>query len=139
MTADELAQALAEFYAETAEPLVAFDVEKPADVGVVDGEHETCQVFCVAKDEREEPVGDRGYTCKRVRVVSVAVNGRLDDERTLGKYLQLAEQLRTLLEGTEFGRYLWDGNETIVLWDAEAVRTRKRFLSLFEATYYEFS
>lgn len=139
MTADEIADQIVEVFNALTDQECRFAAEKPAVLATVEAERKDLGVFVVPKDEQEEEVGDRGFTCKRTRVVSVAVNGPLNDNFTLARYLKQVEALRQSLEGTEFDGYLWSGNETISLWDNEALRIRNRFLALFEATYYTFS
>lgn len=139
MTADEIADEIVDVFNALEDQEFTFTAEKPVTVKAVDAELAELGVFVIAKDEQEEAIGDQGDTCKRTRVVSVAINGPVRSDRTLGKYLKQVEALRESLEGTVFGSYRWDMNETGSLWDYEALHSRNRFLALFEATYYDFS
>ncbi len=141
MTADEIADEIVNTFNALTAQLFSFTAEKPDDIGLVETERSDLGVYVVAKEEGEEAIGDMGNTCRRTRVVSIALNGpiKTSEGDTLGKYLQQFEALRTALESTEFSSYRWDKNDVIVLWDADALRTRNRFLGLFEATYYNFA
>ena len=141
MTADQIAdEIVAVFNALTGQQFV-FTAEKPNDIIAVETERFDFGVYVIPKDEQEEAIGDQSDTCKRTRIVSIAVNGpiKVCEGWTLGKFAQQFEALRMALEGTEFSGYRWDRNEVVSLWDNDALRTRNRFLALFEATYCTFS
>lgn len=139
MTADEIADEIVTVFNELTDQQFTFAAEKPAVVSVVESERDSLGVFVIAKDEQEEAIGDAGWTCRRTRVVSVALNGPITAGDTLGKYLQQCESLRAALEGTEFHGYLWERNAVVSLWDQEALFYRNRFLALFEVTYWNAS
>ena len=139
MTADEIADQIVAVFNALTNQEFSFTAEKPVVLATVEAERSDCGVYVIAKDEQEEAIGDQGDTCKRTRIVSVAVNGPIRDQFTLAKYLKQCEALRQALEGTEFSGYRWDRNEVLSLWDREALHIRNRFLALFETTYYTFS
>ena len=138
MTADELAEHVAATLNEIEEKLIQFRAEKPDDVETIDAERADFGVFCVGNGEREEAF-DRGNTCRRERVVAIAANGPVRGPLTPSLYQKQMEQLRLALEGTEFEGYVWRQNEPILLYDRQALLTRKRFLAMFEATFETFS
>lgn len=139
MTADEIADAIVEVFNALTDQQFTFKAEKPAEVAAVEQELTELGVFVIPKDEQEEAIGDLSDTCRRTRIVSVALNGPIRSDRTLAMYCKQHEALRESLEGTTFSNYRWDKNEVQSLWDHEALRLKKRFLALFEATYYTFS
>ena len=139
MTADEIADHMVATFNAITDKRIIFKATKPEDVNEVDAERSDFGVYVVAQDEREEPINQDGTTSRRVRVVRVAANGPINVQHTRSKYLKAMEQIRESLEGTDFDRYRWTGNEVLSLWDYDALRYRNRFMALFEATYDNFS
>lgn len=138
MTADEIADAMVATFQAIDEPLIGAAVENPPETTDVEAELGGWFVYVIPYDETEAPQ-DNADMCERLRIVSVAINGPIDattNRKLAGRFV---EQLRASLEESEFGRYQWDGNETIVLWDFEALKDKRQFLSLFRATYRDFN
>lgn len=135
MTSDQIADSVvAHLNATTAKP-IQFEAVKPATVAEAEAESASYGVFVLPYAESEVPF-DNGFTCKRERVVSIVVNGPINDLVDRAKAMEFSEFVRTALEGTEFDGYLWSGNETVSLYDAEVLRTKNKFLSLARATYF---
>ncbi len=138
MTSDEIADGIVAIFNEIDEPVINFAAENPPETADVETERGEYLVYAIPYDESETPQ-DQADMCERLRTVSVAVTGPIDETHTRKLAMQLVEQLRLSLQETEIGRYHWDGNETVGLWDSEALKTKRQFLSLFRATYRDFN
>lgn len=136
MTSEDLAKLLAAHFTELDDKPIEFAARVTDDVSVADAERSDWAVFLVPFEESEEPF-DRGDACREELVVSVVING---PAKQVGraKGSELAKFLRNSLRETEFGGFDWAGNETALLYDADAFKTTGQFLSVFRATYYTF-
>lgn len=139
MTSDALADLIVGQLNGLADKPIEYQAVNPPEVATVDAELTDYTVFVIPFSEAEEPTNLANETCREDRVVSVVVNGPIAGPITRATALALVEFLRNGLKGTELGGYLWDGNETVSLFDNEAVKTKNQFLSLFRATYYRFA
>jgi hypothetical protein len=137
MTADEIALRMVATFNAIDEKTIQFQAHNVDDITVIFAERNDFGVFTFAKDEREEPF-DSGDSCKRSRVIGVIVNGPITDQRKKAHYMKAVEQLRGALEGVNFDRMNWDGNETVSLVDVDALR-KGRFFAEFNANYSQFS
>ena len=138
MTADELADLVVALLNDAPDKPIEYTAVKPAEVGEIDAERDDCGIYVVAEEESEEPIGDNDGTSKRTRSVAIVVNGPVRD-RPLGDYLKLSEFARRCFEGTQFDRMFWQGNDVVSTYDRDALKNRRRFLSLCVATYDEIS
>ena len=134
MTSDELADYLVDHFNDLSDPIVAFQAIKPETVAEAQKERADYGVYVLPYEESETPL-DRGDTCNEQRVVSVVVNGPLKTV-TRSTAMQFCEQLRRALRETTFNGYRWSGNETVSIFDANALKEKDQFLSLFRATYF---
>ena len=137
MTSDELADHLAEHLGTIEEPIIEFQAVKPETVAEAQAERSDYGVFVIPYAESETPL-DRGDMCNEERVVSVVVNGPL---KTVPRAtaLKFCEQLRNSLRESEFDGYRWAGNETVSIFDSAVLKEKNQFLSLFRATYFNFT
>ena len=137
MTSDALADLVVATLNALVSPPLNFQAINPPEMATADAERSNFAVFAIPFSETESSF-DRGNTCREDRVVSVVVNGPLDMNVTRAKALEFVEFLRLGLRGTELGGYLWADNETVSIFDTEALKTKNQFLSLFRASYYRF-
>lgn len=137
MTSNDLADYLVAHLNLLDDPLIEFQAVNPETVAEASAEVHNFQVFVMPFEESEESI-DRADTCREERIVSVVVNGPIG-QVTKSLALQFAEQLRLSLRETEFEGYRWQGNETVSIYDADALKTKNQFLHLFRATYFTFA
>jgi len=136
MTAEDLAKLLAAHFNGLDDKPIACSVRVTDDISVADGERSDWAVFLVPFEESEEPL-DRGDACREELVVSVVINGPAKQVgRARGS--EFAKFLRDSLRETEFSNFHWAGNETALLYDADAFKVSGQFLSVFRATYFSF-
>ncbi|MGD9632655.1 MAG: hypothetical protein AB7I57_18335 [Pirellulales bacterium] len=137
MHAEELAKKLATHFSALDEKPVGFQATAPLELAVADAERRDWGVFVVPFEESEEPL-DRGDMCREELVVKVVVNGPTK-QITRAKGIELSKFLRDSLRETEFDGFRWAGNETELLYDADAFKSSGQFLSVFRATYFTFN
>lgn len=137
MTSNDLADYIVAHLNLLDDPIIEFQAVNPETVAEASKEIADFQVFVMPFEETEEAI-DRADTCREERVVSVVVNGPIG-QVTKSIALQFAEQLRLSLRETEFEGYRWQGNETVSVLDAEALKSKNQFLHLFRATYFTFA
>jgi hypothetical protein len=137
MTSNDLADYIVVHLNLLVDPIIAFQATNPETIAEASKEVADFQVFVMPFEESEESI-DRADTCREERVVSVVVNGPIG-QVTKAIALQFAEELRYSLRETEFEGYRWQGNETVSVLDADALKTKGQFLHLFRATYYTFA
>lgn len=138
MTADDLADLLVIHFNGLAAPPIAFQAVKPVEVAEAEKERSDWAVFVVPFGESEEPF-DRADACREEYICSVIINGPVKASLTRAKGSEFCKFLRDGLRETTLGGLRWDGNETVSLWDVDALKTKSQFLSLFRATYYQFA
>jgi len=136
MTSDQLADSLVLHFNAISDPLIAFQAIKP-EVAEADKECSDFAVFVIPFGESEAAF-DRGDTSREERVVSVVVNGPIG-QVTKSIALAFCESLRRSLRETEFDGLRWSGNETVSVYDFDALNTKSQFLHLFRATYFTFA
>ncbi len=137
MTSNDLADYIVAHLNLLDDPLIEFQAINPETVAEASVEVHNFQVFVMPFEESEESI-DRADTCREERVVSIVVNGPIG-QVTKAIALQFAEQLRLSLRETEFEGYRWQGNETVSIYDADALKSKNQFLHLFRATYFTFA
>lgn len=137
MTADDLADLVVVELNAIANPPIKFTAVKPDDFGTIDKETSSFTVFVIPFSESEEAF-DRGDACREELVVSVVVNGPVKAPLTRAEASEFVRLLRSTLRETILDEVRWSSNETVSLYDFEAMKTKKQFLSLFQATYYRF-
>jgi hypothetical protein len=137
MTSDLRADYLVTEFNAIADPAIAFTATNPPEVVDVESERADWAVFVQPFAESEEPQ-DRGDMSREELQVNVIVHGPLSATLTRAVALTFMKSLRDALRETEFEGYRWDGNETVSLFDFDALKTKKQFLSLFRATYFHF-
>jgi hypothetical protein len=137
MTSDQLADLVVAELNAIDDPPIAFQAVNPPEVPDPQAERNNFQVFVLPFDESESPINLSNDTCREERRVSIFVHGPIGSV-TRAKAIEFCEVLRSSLKGTRLGDYLWDGNETVSLFDADALKNKNQFLSLFRATYYTF-
>lgn len=138
MTSDDLADLLVTHLNGLADKPITYQAVKPEEVAEADKERSDWGVFIVPYSEAEEAF-DRGDTCREELVCSVVINGPVRGSVTREKGCELSRFLRFSLRETELGGYRWQENETVSLYDSDALKTKGQFLSLFRATYYDFA
>lgn len=138
MTSEELCEHLATHFNGLANKPLEYRATKEDDIAVACAERSDWQVFLVPNSENEEPPLDGAGMCREELIPSVVVNGPCKSV-TRGKGIELQKFLRDSLKATEFEDYVWDGNEVNTLWDVEAFKKAKQFLSLFRPTYFTFA
>ena len=115
---------------------IQFKAENPEDVAESYGERGDVRIFVLPKGISETAIDQGGETVDERVTVSVVINGPIGESLTRRKYLALEQALRASLRGVRIGRYIWDGNESVSLWDSITVN-KGQFLSLFETTYFD--
>jgi hypothetical protein len=138
ITSDALADLVVTQLNAASSPPIAFTAEKPGSVADAQVEQEEFRVFVLPYSEAETPF-DQGNTCRRELVVSLVVNGPIAGQINKRLSLEFALWVRTTLENSELGGYTWGGNETVSLYDVDALKTKNQFLSLARAAYFDFS
>lgn len=137
MTADDIADEIVTVFNAIAAPVFAFTAVNPADGPEVEREDQTTTVQVYGYSESEEPL-DRGDVLQSDREINVVLTRTLDSSDTRKDCLDWLNQLKDALKETEFGGYRWRGNETVTLYDLDALVQQRQFLSLFRATYRSF-
>lgn len=91
-------------------------------------------------EEAEESL-DRGDMLNATRVVNVICQKPLDNggEENCFQWLnEVKEAFRELILDATDGEWRWTGNETVSLFDSDAAKTKRQFLSVFRATFQNF-
>ena len=133
MTTEELAELMAECFNELEDSPRPYQAVSSDDISEAHAERNDLQVFVIPYGESEEAF-DRGDACREELTCSVVVNGPVTREEGV----ELSRFLRYGLRETELGGYRWQDNETVSLWDSEALR-KGQFLGLFRATYFDYA
>ncbi len=148
MNADDLADKLVNLFNTASSLPFAVKAENPEVVEIAATQEEWV-IKCIAFAESEDSE-DRGDMCREELQVDVYVHGPITDTIKKKQAIQLVRTLRRLLRETEFAfvdeddaaetaTYRWDRNETVNgLFDVDALNTKKQFLSMFRATYFNF-
>lgn len=138
MTADDIADELVALFNGLANKPIEFQAENPLEVGEALVERDNFKVFVVPKAHTQDSF-DRADSCRVTRTVQVIVNGRVSASLTKKTAMSLVAFLEDALQETSFGRFIWEGSQTLSLYDGALLKTSGQFLSLFEATYYDFA
>jgi hypothetical protein len=136
MNADSVADFLVALYNGLDDKPVQFVAEKRASVVASADEIQIAVgVFVIPYSEDETPIDAHDDTMRLEATCSVVINGQLTRSQGLGlvKFLRLAHRETETADG---GRY--DGLTVEVLYDVEAEKSRRRFVSVFRPTYYTF-
>jgi hypothetical protein len=137
MTSEELCSELATHFNDLADKPIEYLASVPAETPTTVKETTDWQVLVVPFSESEESF-DAGDTCREERVVSVIVTGPIRGTTTRDKGSELCKFLRDNLRETSFDGFRWAGNDTVSLYDTDALKTLNQFASLFQATFYSF-
>jgi hypothetical protein len=139
--ADEIADLLVEVLNGLATS-IAFEAINPAEIPVTDRENSPPQVQVYAYEENEEPA-DRGDMLRAERAVNVIVSAPMVEGRTKADCLawlsEIKEGFRELtLTAADGSTWRWSGNQTITLYDFDAIKEKRQFVSLLRAGFYSF-
>lgn len=138
MTIDELADlVVAHLNALESKPIV-YQAIKPEDTAEADAERESWGVFVVPFEKSLEPF-DRGGTCREEIRLSIVVNGPVKGAANRAKGEELADFLGDSFRDTDLEDYSWDGNEIVLPYDTEALKTKKQFLHVFRPKFFRFA
>lgn len=122
-------------------PPVAFQAEGPTLTPDINRSVDVSTLQLQPWEEAEESF-DRGDALNATRVVNVICQKPLDDGGELNcfKWLNgVKEAFRELvLEDANGGEWRWTGNETVSLYDSDAAKQKRQFLSIFRATFQNF-
>lgn len=138
MTTEDIADAVVERLAAIASKLVEFAVSNPPILPEYEAEEsDESRVDVIPYAEEEESIaGDD--TCKsRLTVTIVAAWPVALPGRDRATSIAAVKQLRDALREHKVDRYRWQSCETVSLFDADVLRTKNRFLSVFRATYFD--
>lgn len=139
MTADDLADLLVTHFNGLDGKPIQYRAENREEIPDVEKELQpNYTVFVIPYAENEESF-DRGDTCREEIVCSLVVQGPLNSSQKRAKASELVRFLKFSLRETVLGGAKWDSNETVSLWDAEAMNAKAQFLSVFRAAYYQFA
>lgn len=131
MTAYDLAKLVAEHLNAAANPPRAFQAFRPKTKAEAVAEAGKWIVAVTPFEEEETPIDSSDACDCRIRL-RIVVNG---PAKELGEGVTFSRFIRNALRETTFDGYAWQGNQTVALWDEEAI-DRGQFLSLFEAEYF---
>lgn len=115
---------------------VAFAVEGPILVPDINRSVDSSTLQLQPWSEAEEPF-DRGDAQNCERVINVICQKPLDDGGEL-KCFQWLNEVKAAFGELELDDWRWVGNETVSLFDSDAAKLKRQFLSVFRATFRNF-
>ncbi len=135
---DEIADAVVE-QLKTLTTTIAFAPENPPLFPIMDRgvAGPSVQVQPWAEDETAT---DRGDMLAAARTVNVIVSCPIEGDRTRAECLTWLNEIKEGFREFEIaGGWRWQKNETVTLYDSDALKEKSQFLSLFRATFYNFA
>lgn len=136
ITSEEIADGVVAVLNAIEEKLIAFEANNPPVVPDYEKERAPgFRVHVVPFAEDDEAL-DHSDAANETLKVNVILQGPITQQLTRKLYLQAQKQMRIALREVDVADYAWQGNETASLFDADALRDRDEFLSVFRPTYY---
>lgn len=89
-----------------------------------------------------EEASDRGDMLAGERTINVVLQAPLDSlaESTCLQWLnEVKEGFRELSLVADDGDWRWRRNETVTLYDSDAAKQRRQYISIFRATFYNYT
>ena len=143
ISAWELAEGLKTLLdAEGSDPdaLVAFEVVGPTLTPVLNRAVDISTLHLQPWSEEEEAL-DRGDMLAGTRSINVILQSPLENltEEQCCKWMTaVKEMFREMEIDTSDGSWRWRRNESVTLYDTDAVKEKQQFLAIFRATFYNF-
>lgn len=151
-TSDDLADSIVATY--NSEPdvddpwLIEFEAVNPPEIAEIEAEIDGWVVYVVPYAEGEESQ-DRGDMCREDLQCDVYVHGPVGDQITRAVGIGFVRQLRHRLRQTKYTKtndddsiaeFIWEKNETVNgIYDQDVLKNKRRFLSMFRTSYYDFA
>lgn len=134
-TSEDIANGVVAIFNAMEERLVEVDAVNPPEVPQIDVETARKSIQVYPFEEADE--FNDGDSSTRRLTVAVLVHTPVSSAFKRADGIAWVGQLRQALEGAEIGDYLWQENETVSLWDFDALKDKRQFQSLFRATFYD--
>lgn len=137
MNSEDVAAEVVDILNELEDKPFEYKAEIPEQIGEAHVESGAWKVFVAPYAEFEEPI-DRGDACRETVQLSVVVCGELNEQTTRDRGGELMKFLRDGFREQDFGGWMWEGSEAVVLYDPEALKSGY-FLSEFRPSFYRFA
>lgn len=136
-TTEDIADAVVALLTALPGKLVDCVVAKPDVIPEYENETDTVpRLDVIPYEEREESIA-ADDSCKSLLTVTIVASWPATGSNTRVQSIAAMRQFRDALRGHTVDRYRWQRCENVSLFDADVLRLKNRFLSVFRATYFD--
>lgn len=137
MTTEDIADGVVDRLAAISPMLIEVVVAKPEILPEYEAETADGSTLDVIPFEETEASVAGDDTCASRLTVTVVASWPIGAGRDRATSIAAMRQFRDSLREHSIGRYRWQSCETVSLFDADVLRLKNRFLSVFRATYFD--